>query len=238
MNFPQQLVQLLEDKMHLNATIDVYGYPGASPSFMRACHSTLMRTDAAHLYVIEMTDNLSDGYDGVGKSVEGLMSAVRQRAPARAAAVDAGAVDARHVPPRKRVRARDVVPRVRRREQRGDRYDHHAQVVRARGARARAAARRARAHRRVCRHAQPPPPPRSRPRPRLSPAMLCLGLLARRRAPRKHSRRGRALALTLQLRVRTRAARAAHRRSRCTRRASPEYPRWSAPTRRPASTAT
>ena len=51
------------------------------PSFMRACHSTLMRTDAADLYILEMTDNLSDGYEGVGKSVEGLMSAVRQRAP-------------------------------------------------------------------------------------------------------------------------------------------------------------
>ena len=63
---------------------DVYGYPGASPSFMRACHSTLMRTDAADLYVLEMTDNLSDGYEGVGNSIEGLMGAIRQRAPAAA----------------------------------------------------------------------------------------------------------------------------------------------------------
>lgn len=80
-NFPQQLIQLLEQSVHLNVSLDVYGYPGASPSFMRACHSTLMRTDAADLYILEMTDNLSDGYEGVGKSVEGLMSAVRQRAP-------------------------------------------------------------------------------------------------------------------------------------------------------------
>ena len=84
-NFPQQLAQLLEHRYpHANVSIDVYGYPGASPSFMRACHSTLMRTDAADLYVLEMTDNLSDGYEGVGNSIEGLMGAIRQRAPAAA----------------------------------------------------------------------------------------------------------------------------------------------------------
>lgn len=84
-NFPQQLVQLLEQHFPMaNVSLDVYGYPGASPSFMRACHSTLMRTDAADLYVLEMTDNLSDGYGGVGYSIEGLMSAVRQRAPSAA----------------------------------------------------------------------------------------------------------------------------------------------------------
>ena len=86
-NFPQQLTQLLEQSLHLNVSLDVFGYPGASPSFMRACHSTLMRTDAADLYVLEMTDNLSDGYDGVGKSIEGLMSAVRRRAPHAAIAL-------------------------------------------------------------------------------------------------------------------------------------------------------
>ena len=81
-NFPQQTVQLIEQIFPLsNMTIDVYGYPGASPSFLRACHSTLMRTDAADLYVIEMTDNLSDGYSSVGQSVEALMSSVQQRAP-------------------------------------------------------------------------------------------------------------------------------------------------------------
>jgi hypothetical protein len=84
-NFPQQLAQLLQHRFPTaNFTYDVYGYPGASPSFMRACHGTLMRTDAADLYVLEMTDNLSDGYAGVSNSIESLMSAVRQRAPAAA----------------------------------------------------------------------------------------------------------------------------------------------------------
>ena len=84
-NFPQQLGQLIEHRYpQANLTIDVYGYPGASPSFMRACHTTLMRTGAADLYVLEMTDNLSDGYGGVGLSIEGLMGAVRQRAPTAA----------------------------------------------------------------------------------------------------------------------------------------------------------
>ena len=84
-SFPQQVQQLLAHRYpQSNATFDVYGYPGASPSFMRACHTTLMRTDAADLYVLEMTDNLSDGYGGVGHSIEALMSAVRQRAPAAA----------------------------------------------------------------------------------------------------------------------------------------------------------
>ena len=85
MNFPQQLEQIIAQRhTKANFSIDVYGYPGASPSFMRACHSTLMKTDAADLYVLEMTDNLSDGYEGVGKSIEGLMSAMRHRAPAAA----------------------------------------------------------------------------------------------------------------------------------------------------------
>ena len=84
-NFPQQLEQLLAHRFpQSNVTVDVYGYPGASPSFMRACHSTLMRTDAADLYVLEMTDNLSDGYGGVGQSIEGLMGAIRRRAPSAA----------------------------------------------------------------------------------------------------------------------------------------------------------
>jgi hypothetical protein len=82
-NFPQQLGQLLSHSYpQSNVSIDVYGYPGASPNFMRACHTSLMRTNAADLYILEMTDNLSDGYEGVGSSVEGLMSAVRERAPA------------------------------------------------------------------------------------------------------------------------------------------------------------
>lgn len=82
-NFPQQLAQFLEDRLGptVNLTMDVYGYPGASPHFMRACHSSLMQTDAADLYVIEITDNLSDGYASVALSIEGLMGAVRQRAP-------------------------------------------------------------------------------------------------------------------------------------------------------------
>ena len=81
-NFPQQLAQFLETRYpSANLTMDVYGYPGASPNFMRACHISLMQTNAADLYVLEMTDNLSDGYVGVGLSIEGLMSAVRQRAP-------------------------------------------------------------------------------------------------------------------------------------------------------------
>ena len=84
-NFPQQLQQLLEARYPLaNVTIDVYGYPGASPSFMHACASTLMRTDGADMYVLEMTDNLSDGYAGVGKSIEALMAAVHERAPSAA----------------------------------------------------------------------------------------------------------------------------------------------------------
>ena len=81
-NFPQQLQQLIASRYpRANFSIDVYGYPGASPSFMQACHRSLMQTDAADLYVLEMTDNLSDGYSGVGFAVEELMSAVRQRAP-------------------------------------------------------------------------------------------------------------------------------------------------------------
>ena len=84
-NFPQQVLQLLEHHFpKTNVTADVYGYPGASPSFMTACHGTLMRTEAADLYVVEMTDNLSDGYEGVGHSIERLLSAIRQRAPAAA----------------------------------------------------------------------------------------------------------------------------------------------------------
>ena len=81
-NFPQQVAQLIESRIpQANLTLDVYGYPGASPNFLRACEGTLMRSNVADIYVIEMTDNLSDGYMGVGVSVEGLMSAVRQRAP-------------------------------------------------------------------------------------------------------------------------------------------------------------
>ena len=81
--FPQQLEQLLTNRFpRANISMDVYGYPGASPSFMRACHSTLMKTDAADLYVLEMTDNLADSYEGVGTVIENLMSALRQRAPA------------------------------------------------------------------------------------------------------------------------------------------------------------
>ena len=84
-NFPQQVEQLITHRHpQANVSIDVYGYPGASPSFMLACHTTLMTTDVADLYVIEMTDNLSDGYEGVGHAVEGIMSAVRQRAPSAA----------------------------------------------------------------------------------------------------------------------------------------------------------
>ena len=84
-NFPQQLLQLLAHRFpQSNISADVYGYPGASPSFMTACHHSLMRTDGADLYVIEMTDNLSDGYDGVGKSIEQLLSQIRQRAPTAA----------------------------------------------------------------------------------------------------------------------------------------------------------
>ena len=84
-NFPQQLGQLIEHRYpHANVSIDVYGYPGASPNFMSACHQTLMSTNHADLYVLEMTDNLADGYAGVGASVERLMSAVRERAPAAA----------------------------------------------------------------------------------------------------------------------------------------------------------
>lgn len=84
-NFPQQLLQMLESRFpSANVTIDAYGYPGASPSFMRACSSSLMKTDGADMYVLEMTDNLSDGYSGVGQSIEALMSAVQQRAPSAA----------------------------------------------------------------------------------------------------------------------------------------------------------
>ena len=81
-NFPQQVLQLLEHRYpQSNVSLDVYGYPGASPNFMTACQSTLMRTNAADLYVVEMTDNLSDGYEGVGQSVERLLAAIRMRAP-------------------------------------------------------------------------------------------------------------------------------------------------------------
>ena len=81
-NFPQQLVQLLEQRYpRTNLTVDVYGYPGASPSFMHACASTLMRTRSADLYILEMTDNLSDGYAGVGHAIESLMSTIRARSP-------------------------------------------------------------------------------------------------------------------------------------------------------------
>ena len=84
-NFPQQVVQLIEHRFpQANVTADVFGYPGASPSFMAACHNTLMRTDAADLYVVEMTDNLADGYEGVGRSAERLLGAIRQRAPSAA----------------------------------------------------------------------------------------------------------------------------------------------------------
>ena len=84
-NFPQQVVQLIEHRFpQANVTADVFGYPGASPSFMTACHNTLMRTDAADLYVVEMTDNLADGYEGVGRSAERLLGAIRQRAPSAA----------------------------------------------------------------------------------------------------------------------------------------------------------
>ena len=67
-----------------NLTLSAFGYPGASPTFLRACSDTLLPTHDADLYIIEMMDNLSGDYTGFGREVELLMGALRERTPGAA----------------------------------------------------------------------------------------------------------------------------------------------------------
>ena len=69
-NFPQILMQLLDRRFPGgNLTLSAFGYPGASPTFLRACSDTLLPTRDADLYIIEMMDNLSGDYAGFGREV-------------------------------------------------------------------------------------------------------------------------------------------------------------------------
>ena len=69
-NFPQILMQLLDRRFPGgNLTLSTFGYPGASPTFLRACSDTLLPTQNADLYIIEMMDNLSGDYTGFGREV-------------------------------------------------------------------------------------------------------------------------------------------------------------------------
>ena len=69
-NFPQLLMQLLDRRFPgSNLTLSAFGYPGASPTFLRACSDTLLPTRDADIYIIEMMDNLSGDYTGFGREV-------------------------------------------------------------------------------------------------------------------------------------------------------------------------
>ena len=68
-----------------NVTVAIYGYPGASAAFMRACIDRMVPV-AADLYLVEIADNYMPrttvAYRSVGEYVEGMLQNLLQR-PAR-----------------------------------------------------------------------------------------------------------------------------------------------------------
>ncbi len=109
-NFPQLLLQLLGRRAPAaNLTLDVYSYPGASPTFMRSCFRTLLPAASADLYVVEMTDNLA-GAAASGGDLEQLLAAMRRRAP-HAAVVLLTPIDQTCVRGLKRMKPFAAVPR-------------------------------------------------------------------------------------------------------------------------------
>lgn len=65
-----------------NVSVSIYGYPGASVEFMRACINQMLPIDS-DLYVIEVADNYMprtySAYRGVGVSLEALLDALHRR---------------------------------------------------------------------------------------------------------------------------------------------------------------
>lgn len=80
-SYPSQFARRLRQQFP-NVTVAVYGYPGASASFMRACHASMLPVDA-DLYIVELTDNFMSAkwaaYREAGQAIEQLLFALRRR---------------------------------------------------------------------------------------------------------------------------------------------------------------
>ena len=81
--YPRVMARVLSQMLpQNNATVKLYGYPGASAGFMRACHTSMLPIDA-DLYIVEITDNYMkhnvETYRAVGSAIEQLLFALHKR---------------------------------------------------------------------------------------------------------------------------------------------------------------